>query len=804
MEKKKQSILVAVIIIVLVAPFMGGAAIMLVSLIKLINDVGLHNITWGVVKDVLVPILVNLGVGGALLAAILACNKWQTGVKRLKELHPDSPWLWKKGWAEGNIKCMSTAGIWVIGIFALIWNLVSAPILLVAKDQVFDPNHKEGLFALIFPAVGVILIIVWLVQVARHRKFGDSWFKMASLPGVIGGKLAGVVHISKHVDPPAGFKLSLTCIKSVTTGSGKSQSTHKHVVHQEEMAIAHELLASDYLQTAIPILFGIPYNTPESGNQGPRVNVYWVLTVTASLPGADYNARFDVPVFKTAESAPDFKLDASALTGYVADVSPEDQLREHKITHRITSDSATFFFPMMRNPGIAFGLALGSAGWLATVIFLFKDPGGWPMGIIFALVGPFIWHWSLDLLFWSSRIEMRKGGIRLRYGMFGLNRCELPYEAVSDVVIKKGMQSGETLYHSIAFLIENGKKKKIYVGKRIRNRKVAEMLVDMYKQAIASSGREYRSGRDILRGGQHWFMGQTLLTRALFLGLVIFLVSLKFDIRSIQWKRDLSYVAVQLAKDNPEIKKDLKSSQVGSLNIAGDRSITNIDAISGMPLHVLDMGDTGVTDLTAIKGMKLRELSVWATPVSDISVVEGMPLQKLTLGHSPVSDISMLEGMKLNSLSITRTQITDISVLKGMPLTYLDMNDARVSDISALEGAPLSELMLNGLKIDDINVLKGMRLEKLWLAGTQVSDISVLEGMPLKNLWIQKTNVRDVSCLASCSNLEYILLDEGCTGIESLRKLPKLKHIGYDYGKEKPVREFWKSFDAQSSRVNNP
>ncbi len=49
---------------------------------------------------------------------------------------------------------------------------------------------------------------------------------------------------------------------------------------------------------------------------------------------------------------------------------------------------------------------------------------------------------------------MRKDGIRLSYGMFGLNRCELPYEAVSDVVIKKGMQSGETLYHSIAFLIE--------------------------------------------------------------------------------------------------------------------------------------------------------------------------------------------------------------------------------------------------------------------------------------------------------------------------------------------------------------
>ena len=489
MEKHKRSILVAFTVIVLVGPFVVGAAIMLVSLIKLIDEIGLHNITWGVVQDVVLPILVNLGIAGALLAGIVAYRKWQSGVTTLKELHPDSPWLWKKGWAEGRIKCMSTTGVWVIGIFALIWNLVSVPILVVARDQVFDPNNKEGLIALIFPAAGLILIMFWLVQVARHRKFGDSWFEMASLPGVVGGKLAGVVYIAKHVDPPEGFTLSLTCIKSVTSGSGKSQSTHKHVMHQEEMVISHELLARDYSKTAIPILFGTPYTAPESGSQGPRVRVYWILTVTARLPGADYNARFDVPVFKTEESDADFTLDASALTGHVAEVSPDDQLQEQKITHRITSESETFLFPMMRCPGIAFWLAVFSAGWLAAVVFLFKDPGGWPMGIIFALVGLLIWHWSLDLLFWRARTEMRKDGIRLSYGMFGLNRCELPYEAVSDVVIEKGMQSGETLYHSIVFLIENGKKKKIHVGKRIRNRKVAEMLVDMYKQAIARSGR---------------------------------------------------------------------------------------------------------------------------------------------------------------------------------------------------------------------------------------------------------------------------------------------------------------------------
>jgi hypothetical protein len=325
-------------------------------------------------------------------------------------------------------------------------------------DQIFDLADKKGLFALIFPAVGVVLILVWIYHIFRHMKFGSSHFQMTSVPGVIGGKLEGVVYLQKHIEAKGGFKVALTCIKRVTSGSGKHRSTHDHVMHQEEMVIARELSETDYTQTAVPVLFAIPFSTSlQSGSPDPKTSVSWILTVKAKLKGADYNARFEVPVFRTEESSSEFELDTSLLAGYVAEVDPDEVLREQRISHKVEIQKETFFFPAFRTFGTGLGLIFGSAFFLGAAVFLIKE-GPWPMAIIFGITGWFVFRWGMDVMFWSCRVEMLRNGIKLQYGLFRLNSVELPYEAVGNVFIKRGMQSGETLYHSVVFAIDNGKK----------------------------------------------------------------------------------------------------------------------------------------------------------------------------------------------------------------------------------------------------------------------------------------------------------------------------------------------------------
>ena len=376
-------------------------------------------------------------------------DKKSPAAKKLR----DQPWTQKKKWADGRIKCMAKLGIWVFGIFALIWNATSWYVMISAWDQVFDPAEKKGLIALVFPAVGAILMIVVLLQICRYMKFGNSIFQMSSVPGVIGGKLEGVVYLSKHIEPKEGFKIALTCIKRVTSGNGKNRSTHDHVMHQEEMIIARELSETDYTQTAIPILFAIPFSKSlESGHPNAKTSVSWILTVKAKLSGADYNARFEVPVFHTEESSSDFKLDTSSLAGYVAEIDPDETLSEQRITHKVDREKETFFFPMFRTFGTGLGVTIGSFLFLGGAVFLLKE-GPWGMAIVFGLAGWFILVWGMDVLFWSSRVEMLRDGIKVQYGLFRLNRVELPYEAISNVRIQRGMQSGETLYHTVVFKI---------------------------------------------------------------------------------------------------------------------------------------------------------------------------------------------------------------------------------------------------------------------------------------------------------------------------------------------------------------
>ena len=62
---------------------------------------------------------------------------------------------------------------------------------------------------------------------------------------------------------------------------------------------------------AVPVLFAIPFESQETSRSKSQRDIEWRLELSAKMPGVDYKSRFDVPVFKTADSRPDFKLDES-------------------------------------------------------------------------------------------------------------------------------------------------------------------------------------------------------------------------------------------------------------------------------------------------------------------------------------------------------------------------------------------------------------------------------------------------------------------------------------------------------------
>ncbi len=262
------------------------------------------------------------GVGFGLLAFTLFGRRSQRKKGALAQAHPEEPWLWRKDWADGTIRGSATSLAGPL-VFAIFWNGFFAVAWFAFLCNRTGRSDEQVIlwFMIPFTIIGLGLLGLAAVSVMQWRKFGRSVFQMASVPGVIGGQLAGVIRTPVKIEPQDAFRLKLTCVDLVS--SRGSRSISRNLVWQDEQRIAHDMLQSDVSHSAIPVLFQIPYECRPTDDSDPKNIISWTLEVAAKTRGLDYWAQFDVPVFKTPESDPHFVVDRDLVAKYAAPEDPE-------------------------------------------------------------------------------------------------------------------------------------------------------------------------------------------------------------------------------------------------------------------------------------------------------------------------------------------------------------------------------------------------------------------------------------------------------------------------------------------------
>jgi len=398
--------------------------------------------------------------------------------------HPDEPWLWKGDWASGEIRSSSKTMLAVVWGFAIFWNLISLPIALMVLIETKEPWSWPKLLVLVFPAVGMLLLAVALFLLLRWRKYGESVFQMASVPGVVGGKLAGVIRTSARIRPEDGFRVTLSCIRKYTTGSGNSRNTREEVLWQDQQVIARPLAEPDFTQTAIPVVMAIPYEALPSDDSDSDDQILWRLEAAASVPGVDYKALFDVPVFKTAESRPDFRLDESLLAPYAAPVDADRELRAAGVLKSTAPGGATRYeFSMARNPATALVLTLLTAIWSGVVVVLVLVEAPIIFPIVFGLIDLFLVHAALDAWFYCSVVDISPSGLSVSRGLFGLGRTQsIDVAEIDRIELKQGVQAGSTVYYDL--VVHRRGRKKIKVARSLPSRRQAQTIVDQWRAAM--------------------------------------------------------------------------------------------------------------------------------------------------------------------------------------------------------------------------------------------------------------------------------------------------------------------------------
>ena len=442
---------------------------------------------WGEAGFFLVFALVFGGAGFGLLAWTAHAARIKRQRDRLEEGHPAEPWLWRRDWAAGRIRSAGRARLMIAWIFGLFWNVISVPLTLQIAPEVLERGNDVALFALIFPVVGVALLAWAILETLRYRRYGLSVFRMARVPAPVGRLLKGVIVTHAYIRPAEGIQLTLSCVNRITRRSGKETSTSERVLWQEERKVS-DFPTVGRRATAIPVAFAIPSDAVESSAEVSNDQILWRLEARADVPGVDYVASFEVPVFRTPESDEPMTREEQEAAGK-ADEEEYRQPPESRIYVTEGLSRTEIHYSAARNLGVAVGLTIFFLIWTGITFMLprFGAPIFFP--IVFGFFDVLIGLALIGMWLGTTRVQIDRSSIRISRKYLGLGWTKkIPAEEIDDIVFKIGMQSGSRVYYDIKIVRSTGRRWP--AGGSIRDKREAEWLIGRMMTALGWEERD--------------------------------------------------------------------------------------------------------------------------------------------------------------------------------------------------------------------------------------------------------------------------------------------------------------------------
>lgn len=428
-------------------------------------------------------VLVFGASGLGMLVAVVVVGRRARRAEAAVLQHPGEHWRVREDWAQGVIRSGNRVQAWVLTGFATFWNIMVFGFLAVSHKELFS-RGGPALFFLLFPVVGVGLAAWALREWLVARKYGAAVFRLASVPGVLGGKLAGAVQLPGDVRAPGGLTVMLQCAETVRSG----KNSDERILWQDECHLDVEALPRDGQGLLVPVLFAPPYDQPASSEGAATRRVRWNLLVKARQPGVDVDLRFEVPVFQTEESRADFQLDARPVARYVAQKSVEELLRAERVEMDLRGSTLILTFPAARRPGVALAATAFAAVWIGATVFLFRQEAPLLFRVVFGASCLFIAAAVLDAWLGVARVEADRDGLRWRLNWLGLRWARaLPAADVTKVAVEMGSQTNQRVNYRVRAVESNGRRRTL--GREFADKAAAEAAAREIQQALGSQRR---------------------------------------------------------------------------------------------------------------------------------------------------------------------------------------------------------------------------------------------------------------------------------------------------------------------------
>jgi hypothetical protein len=255
--------------------------------------------------------LIGLGVFGGILflvgGLILAAGVTKIRAARREQLrrdaHPVEPWRWTGQWDSPDLADINRNAAVFSWTFAILFNAIAWPAAYAAIHAANPGNHAVY-FVLLLPAATMALLAWAIYLTVRRMKFGRCTLHLETLPGCIGGYLAGTIETPRPIHDANSVRLVLRCIQRTTTNSFNLNSGRSHRRAWDEPLWEKEQKLTGVLPQGIPVSFRIPPDRRATEKFSARDEILWRLSVHADTPGADFSAEFLVPIFHAEAAQP--------------------------------------------------------------------------------------------------------------------------------------------------------------------------------------------------------------------------------------------------------------------------------------------------------------------------------------------------------------------------------------------------------------------------------------------------------------------------------------------------------------------
>jgi hypothetical protein len=407
-------------------------------------------------------------IGGGIIYAGIYGNRLLKERAAAEASNPQSPWLWRKDWAASRAESRnrnSAVALWVAAIFV---NAIVFTIAFSLVPQLWRTSDPKGFFVLAFCAAGIVLAGAAIRASIRRKRYGQTYFELASLPFSPGGTLKGGIHLRFNADARHGIDLRLSCVRQVVTGSGKNRSTQESVLWEDEKNVPQaSLVPSPMGDAVIPVEFSIPSDAYESNHDDRNDQVLWLLRAKADVPGVNYSDNFEVPVFRLTPSsasapAPTLLSDAQgAPPAFQSDASDVAAPQNPKVVVSVGMDGSTqFYFRAFRNPSQIPLLIFFTTLWTAIVYFLAHSKAPLFFTVVFGLAEILLIYGLIYATLVTFRIQVGNGRIVRRRTLLGIGGArEFCFSDITQILaVSKAQQSGAPASYSLRLQMRSGEK----------------------------------------------------------------------------------------------------------------------------------------------------------------------------------------------------------------------------------------------------------------------------------------------------------------------------------------------------------